>query len=206
MHVLGALLLAFAAGAASFLSPCVLPVLPGYLAAVAGVGGAVRFLAGFLATFVALGVGVSQAGQLATGRRAAGVLVLAFGLVLLVGTRRLPWRGAAPLAGRVAFGGAGPLLLGVALALSFTPCATPLLASILALAAASQSAARGASLLSAYALGLGVPLLLVGLTASRLIARIRAGHRAIELAAAAALLLTGASLLHDGTYAALWAP
>lgn len=175
---------AFVAGLASFLAPCVLPVLPGYLAFVTGGASASRsrhalrtalFVLGFGAMFVAMGlligaVAESTAAQAAETwvERVGGALIILFGLVMLdlirfdVLDREHGYTGKAPLRlGR----DVGALALGAAFAVGWTPCVGPILASILVLAGVQGSAASGALLLATYALGLGIPFLVLGVAA-----------------------------------------
>ena len=189
-------LTAFAAGIVSFLSPCVLPIVPGYVSFVAGdsfrrrrlhaqdrlaaLGMSALFVAGFSAVFIALGASASLLGQWLLRYRyeanlVAGVIVIGFGLFMLGAWRWLPFlqrdlrvhphlHGGNPVAAFV---------LGVAFAFGWTPCIGPVLGAILAVSAAGTS---GVGLLSAYALGLGVPFLLAALfidRAARLTGRLR---------------------------------
>lgn len=207
---------AFGGGVASFVSPCVLPVVPAYLSMVTGIdltdsaGGSTRrawrvardtglFICGFGAVFVALGVSATALGSAAIRNRvllteiSGGVLIamalyLAGSLVLplpaLYGEARLSLRPsrlgplAAPLAG-VAFG------------FGWTPCIGPVLTSVLAVAATERGIGHGAALLAVYALGLGIPFLVVGLGLSRLTAPLRLlrRHSAKFIAVSAALLV-----------------
>jgi cytochrome c-type biogenesis protein len=207
---------AFAAGFISFLSPCVLPLIPGYLSFVSGVGfdelgsrpGLVvsrtaLFVLGFGAMFALLGAGVAWFGDaLLAQRRAleivAGVFIALMGAVyagvplpaLLLRERRLHLR-----SGRR---GPGPALLaGVAFAVGWTPCIGPTLAAILALASAQRHAAQGAILLLIYSLGLGVPFLLFGLVFTRALGVTRALRRhwrAISLVSGGLLMTFGVLL------------
>lgn len=180
------LVIALGAGLASFFAPCVLPVVPGYLAFVTGGPASSRrqhalrtglFVAGFSAAFVAMGLLVGAVAQSTAlqsvetwVQRVGGSLIILFGLVML-DLVRVPWldrearyTGDAPLgAGRAV----GALVLGAAFAVGWTPCVGPVLASILVLAGVSGSASSGALLLAAYAAGLAVPFLVLGLTAER---------------------------------------
>ncbi len=176
--------LAFVAGLLSFLSPCVLPLVPSYLAYVGGssVGGsalrrsrsfAIRnsllFILGFSLVFVALGASASLLGALLfehreTLVRLGGILVVLFGLVML-GVFRLPLL---QREARLRFAGDsstpwGALLLGMAFAVGWTPCIGPVLGGILTLAASSGTLREGALLLGSYALGLGLPFFLAAL-------------------------------------------
>lgn len=186
---------AFAAGFLSFTSPCVLPLVPGYLSYVSGVGvdelGAqprrvtittAWFVAGFAAMFVALGAGAAWFGNVLIEHRrsleiAAGIFIVFAGLVFagvrlpltLLREVRLPWpRFGGPIA---------PALAGVAFAIGWTPCVGPTLAAILAISAGGASPEQGAALLAVYALGLGVPFLLFGLAFTRAISVVRVLRR-----------------------------
>jgi len=175
---------AFLAGVVSFLSPCVLPLIPAYLSFMTGLtsaelAGAHRdtvsvmmpallFVVGFSLIFVGLGASASVLGQFlgqyrAVIERVAGVVVIAFG-VLMLGIIRVPWlygEARADMAGARSFGKGASLVMGMAFAAGWTPCVGPILGSILALAGSTASTGRGALLLLAYSAGLGVPFLLV---------------------------------------------
>jgi cytochrome c-type biogenesis protein len=206
-----ALLAAFAAGFVSFASPCVLPLVPGYLSFVSGVavdelGAHPRrvtvttawFVAGFTAMFVAFGAGAAWfGGALLTNRRpleiVAGAFIVLAGLVyagarlpltLLREKRMRPRR----------TGNVTPALTGVAFAIGWTPCVGPTLAAILALSAGSGTAGQGALLLAVYALGLGVPFLVFGLAFTRslgLVRAVRARSGVVSIASGALLVAFG---------------
>ena len=174
--------LAFAAGFVSFISPCVLPLVPGYVSAVVGGNPAAQptgrralapslfFLIGFLGVFMALGASASALGSVLAAHRdqfnvAAGLFVAAMG-VLMVGDVALSGLGigSAGLAvQRVAASRGGPLAIGVAFAFCWTPCIGPVLGSILVLAGAKLTLTQGVLLLLVYGLGLAAPFLLVSL-------------------------------------------
>jgi cytochrome c-type biogenesis protein len=179
--------LAFVAGVVSFVSPCVLPLVPGYLSLVAGgqspTEGVRRrllpiglFILGFSIVFTVAGgfsAGILTRWFRSTaGQRIAGAVVLAFGLFMLLYAFRLgrPWlyREERPFLSRVRPGPAGALPLGMAFAVGWTPCIGPVLGAILTLAAGQGSTARAMFLLFVYSLGLGIPFLLVGLGLQRL--------------------------------------
>jgi len=174
---------AFGAGIASFLSPCVLPLVPVYLASLAGASSfsaqvgagrrapvlhALCFVAGFSIVFVALGASAGVIGTVASAdlmRKIAGAMLLVFGLLLLA-TPWVPWLNYEKRFGRMMGGGAGymrSVLVGVAFSLGWTPCIGLILGGILALASSSQTAWHGAYLLGVYSLGLGVPFIAAGL-------------------------------------------
>jgi cytochrome c-type biogenesis protein len=171
---------AFGAGLISFLSPCVLPLVPGYISAVAGVndtaeikarrvlGPSLAFVGTFSAIFIALGLLGQRAirGAL-TGSTAvhfSGILIVLMGL-LFVASPFIPrlartWHVDA-LMSRA--GKSGPVLTGAAFAIAWTPCTGPTLGAIISAAGTSDSSYKGAFLLAVYCAGLGVPFLLAGL-------------------------------------------
>jgi cytochrome c-type biogenesis protein len=170
---------AFGAGLISFLSPCVLPLVPGYISAVAGVtpseirpsrviGPSLTFVASFSAIFIALGLLGQQAlrGTLTgpTALKVCGALIVVMGVVFVlapfVPALSREWH-----IGRLMqrAGRGGPVLTGAAFALAWTPCTGPTLGAIITAAGASHSAALGAFLLAVYCAGLGVPFLVTGL-------------------------------------------
>jgi cytochrome c-type biogenesis protein len=185
-------LAAFAGGLVSFLSPCVLPIVPAYIAIITGLdieqlGGADRpmariardtglFVAGFSAVFVLLGLSATTIGQSVFRNqtlltRVSGALVLAMALFMLGSLfLRAPWlyqeRRFPPDLSR--FGPFAAPVAGVAFGFGWTPCIGPVLTSILAIAASQGSGAQGALLLAVYSAGLGVPFLLTGLLFGRL--------------------------------------
>ena len=224
--------LAFLAGAVSFLSPCVVPLIPGYLSYVSGVSvgelhagvpslagrvlsRSLLFVAGFALVFVALGASASAAGAvLAEYRdiwnRVAGVFIVAMGLSLLGVLRvsALAKEHRLPVDARPR-GMAGALLLGGAFAFAWIPCIGPILASILLYAGTLGTVRTGALLLLAYALGLGLPFILTGLAftrAMRAIRWLRRWSRPIEAASGIALTAVGVLLLSNKTfYMSIWA-
>ena len=177
---------AFIAGVVSFISPCVLPLVPGYLAMITGmsveelqeeerrginwpvIANALLFVLGFSILFVALGASAGLVGQfLAANRtllnRVAGVGIVFFGLVLL------GWVPIAALSRDVRYQGAikkGRLtafLLGLAFAFGWAPCVGPALAAMLMMASTQETVARGTALLGVYSAGMGLPFLLAAL-------------------------------------------
>jgi len=174
---------ALIAGVLSFVSPCVLPIVPPYLAYMAGIGmgemagetrarraallAAVFFVMGLSTVFLLLGVAASAFGRLILQYQdmfvtVAGVVVMVFG-AHFVGAIRLPFleREARLDAGDRGGSAFGAYVLGLAFAFGWTPCIGPQLGMILSLAAQDTSLTRGAALLAVYALGLGIPFLLV---------------------------------------------
>jgi cytochrome c-type biogenesis protein len=180
---------AFAVGFVSFVSPCVLPLVPGYLSAVSGVsvtdlregqhrmshvlGPAIVFCLSFTLMFVALGLTATSLGSTLrdskeTLDKAAGVLIVAMGVFFLL-TPFVPrlnreWRPDA-LIRRAGTG--GPIIAGLAFAVAWTPCVGPTLASILAAASTSDTVGHGGVLLAFYSLGLAVPFLLTAVAFDR---------------------------------------
>jgi len=181
--------LALAAGLVSFLSPCVLPLVPGYLSTVIGVTpadlkdgvGARRvlvpsllFIASFSAVFILLGLSATVIGSTLVAHKQAlervgGALIVLMGIVFLatpfVRVLNREWHSASLL--RLA-GRGGPLLAGAAFAIAWTPCTSITLGAILTQAAISSSAAHGALLLAVYSAGLAIPFLLIALAFERM--------------------------------------
>jgi cytochrome c-type biogenesis protein len=215
---LSALLLA---GLLTFLSPCVLPLVPVYLAMLAGTtalslreGGnrfrvvlaAVAFSAGLGSVFVALGLAASAMGRVLSGHRAvlmqlAGLAVLLAGLKLM-GIIQIPWldRETRPWLASVRRGSGllWPFLLGAAFALGWSPCVGPTLASALAVAASAGSASKAAIYLAAFSLGLALPLVgvaLVAPTALRFVDRAKRHFRAFEVASGTLLAALGLAFI-----------
>ena len=226
LTLLPALLVALAAGVVSFLSPCVLPIVPPYLAYMSGIGmaeartGRARtllpaafFVLGLSTVFLLLGFTFSWVGQFFLGNqvlftRIAGVVIIVFGLHFL-GVFRLPFlmyeaRIDAGDRGGSAF---GAYVLGLAFAFGWTPCIGPVLGAILSLAAAESSVARGTALLAAYALGLGLPFLAVAAFLDRaegLMARLRRHMGLIEKVMGGLLVAVGLAMLTGFFTAASW--
>jgi len=183
---------ALAAGFVSFLSPCVLPLIPGFISFITGLTTAeladetkpalsvvlvpsLLFVAGFTFVFVALGASASMLGSLLAPYRgvlatAAAVLIIAMG-VLMLGIIKIPGlygEKRFDLSKTRSLGRWAAPVMGMAFAFGWTPCVGPILASILALAGSSSDVGRGMLLLLAYSAGLGVPFLLVGLLFGKL--------------------------------------
>jgi cytochrome c-type biogenesis protein len=219
---------ALGAGLLSFLSPCVLPLVPPYLCFLAGislddltcdekapiwqpnwrvVALAFAFVLGFATVFIALGASASVLGKVITAyfdtfAVIAGAMIIVLGLHFL-GLFRigLLFREARFQTVKRPAGFLGAYLVGLAFAFGWTPCVGPVLATILMVAGIETSAARGALLLGAYALGIGIPFLLASLFSGafmRLMARLRAHMGAIEKVIGGALVLTGVLFLTGG--------
>lgn len=154
-----AVVVAFGFGVLSFLAPCTVPLLPAYVGVLTSGGrrlvpSALLYVAGFSAVFVTLGLAAGGLGRAvraegSTAQRVGGVIVMAFGVLLLTGVAaRLPVR-------RV--GGGAPFVLGLVAGTAFTPCVGPFLGALLTVSAVEGASVRGGVLLAAYSLGLGVP-------------------------------------------------
>lgn len=214
---LASFVLAFAAGFVSCISPCVLPLVPGYVSFVSGVGvgelatrqrqvrsSVALFFAGFAATFTLMGASAGIVGDfLLRNRRPLELAAGAFlGLMALTiagaPLPRLLMLERRPLLRELRAG--GRVTTGVAFAIGWTPCIGPTLAAILTLAASGREPALGAALLLTYAFGLAVPFFAAGMLVSRslgAIAFLRRHQRAVSLASAL-LLVAFASLLASG--------
>ena len=216
---------AFGAGLISFLSPCVLPIIPGYLSLVTGLeageledrdrAATLRvvtttglFIAGFSTVFVLLGLGATQIGTVLLDNQrvltqASGVLLLAMALFLIGSLyAQAPWLYQEarfhPELSR--YGPFAAPVAGVAFGFGWTPCIGPVLTSVLALAATDGRAGRGALLLAVYSLGLGLPFLVSGLAFTRATAAIRMMRthlRAVTWVSALSLAFFGALLTLD---------
>ena len=214
-------LAAFVAGLVSFLSPCVLPLVPGYVSLISGVGveelkvqethvlrkvmlNSVAFILGFSIVFITLGALSTEIGQLAaqyksTLARVAGVVIILFGLHL---TGILPIKALyADKRLHNVKGGSTPwgaFVIGFAFAFGWTPCVGPILGTILGLAAAQNSVSKGILLLTVYSLGLAVPFLLAALGIERFM-KFYGGFRrhmhAVEVASGGLLIALGILLV-----------
>ena len=192
---------AFAAGAISFLSPCVLPLVPGYVSYVAGeslngqqtqhtstpklpaLGLSMLFVLGFSTVFVILGAGATALGQLLIQYRyetniVGGAIIIAFGL-FMTGLLNPTWlhhefRFHANIPGGRPV---GAYVLGLAFAFGWTPCIGPVLGAILTVSAATATMSQGIALLAIYSLGLGLPFLLAAAFTGGFLARMRVMRR-----------------------------
>ncbi len=212
---------AAAAGLLSFLSPCVLPLVPPYLTFIAGTtieeladGGPTRarrdtlfaallFVAGFTTVFVALGASASVVGQVVRANLTilsaiAGLAIIGMGLHFLGFFRLgLLYREKRFEVGKPV-GLWGAYLMGLAFAFGWTPCIGPILAAILAIAGAEGTVAAGAGLLAVYSLGLGIPFILAALAMGPFVTfmrSFRAYFGAVEKAVGVLLVLTGVAFL-----------
>lgn len=212
------LLAAFGAGIASFLSPCVAPLLPGYLTMLSGSSGGVAqegnrlrlfwpsllFVLGFSLVFITLGASASVFGDvLASYRqpltRLSGLVMILMGIVIIWGAR-LPFmmRERRFHLSRQTFTSSETLLLGMAFGFGWTPCFGPILASILVYTSTADTVREGTMLLTAYSFGLGVPFLAAGLGLGQFQQAVRAMTRhggAIVAVSGGALIAIGALFL-----------
>ena len=212
---------AFAVGFISFISPCVLPLVPGYLSTISGVsfadiqegrgrskvlGPALLFCLAFTAMFVALGMGATGLGQTLNENRAllreiSGVVLILMGL-FFIGTLFMPlfnreWR-PEQLMRRAQTG--GPLIAGVAFAVAWLPCTGPTLGAILTAASTESTVGEGGVLLAFYALGLAVPFILSALafsTFSGFFKFFRDHYRAITVVSGVVLIAMGVLLYNN---------
>lgn len=217
------LLAAFAAGFLSFVSPCVLPLIPGYISFVSGAsmdemrgGGAavtsraqifftsLAFVIGFSIVFIALGASATAVGKFMFARlpllsKIAGVILIIFGLHTM-GVFRLAFLDAEKRVHtqRKPAGPLGAMLVGVAFAFGWTPCIGPILGGILAIAGSKNSVSEGVTLLAVYSLGLGIPFLITSLAINQFFAatkRIRKYYHAIEVTSGALIVAIGVLIL-----------
>ncbi len=216
------IVIAFGAGVISFISPCVLPLLPGYLSMMSGYSASqleagevstrrltwviLQFILGFTVVFAALGaaatgLGTFLAQNLNTFTRIAGLVIIAFGVLMvamaisnrgflatLSQDRRLEVRPSK-------LGKWAPPVMGAAFGFGWTPCIGPVLTVILTAAAVQETLGQGVFLLIAYSAGLGVPFLLAGLGLFKLFGRLKPYLRRINIASGALLALFGVVML-----------
>ncbi len=221
---------AFIAGLASFLAPCVLPLVPAYLGYLSGyavtksgnhtlserffvVAHAVAFVVGFSIVFILLGTAAGSLGRLLRGewfRYVGGLIIIFFGLALveilhvpfLQQEARLQWRG------KREWGFFSSLLIGMVFAAGWTPCVGPALSAILILSADQETVAYGAVLLAAYSAGIGLPFILAGLLVDQLgtlLQRMARYLPIIQKVSGIVLIVVGIVLITDGFSAfGLW--
>ncbi len=215
---------AILAGFVSFLSPCVLPLVPGYLSFIGGqsldelrergltsretlavLGLSLCFVLGFTTVFIAFGASASLIGRVFSVYRnelnvLGGVIVIVFGL-FMTGLFRMPW-----MEREFRFHGSGlkggrpvaSYLLGLAFAFGWTPCIGPILGAILTLSATSGLVSNGTALLAIYSLGLGLPFILAALFTDRFLrhsARLRRHGPTLQLIAGILLIIMGVAMI-----------
>jgi len=212
---------AFVAGLISFLSPCVLPLVPWYVSLVSGAGveelkggspalmrkvmiSSLLFILGFSIVFVSLGAVATEVGQIMARYKSllaqiAGVVIIVFGLHL-TGLLKIKALYADKRMHNVGKGSTpwGAFVIGFAFAFGWTPCVGPILAVILGLAAAQDSVIKGIGLLAIYSLGLAVPFLLTSLGIERFLkfyGRFRRHLHTVEVASGVLLIILGGLLV-----------
>ena len=204
-----ALPIALLAGMITFLSPCVLPLVPGYLGYVAGsaaprsrvIAGSLLFVLGFTAVFVSLGVLAGTAGLLFVSQNSwvqlvLGLLVVVFGLAMIGQFKFLQRSFKLPFSPKL--GLAGAPLLGVVFALGWTPCIGPTLSAVLVLASDAGDPARGAILATVYSLGIGIPFVLIAAGfnwATKSVAFVKQHIRTFNLVGGGMLIVIGILLM-----------
>jgi cytochrome c-type biogenesis protein len=212
---------AFLAGLVSFLSPCVLPLVPGYVSLISGVGveqlktqeshllrkvmlNSVAFILGFSVVFITLGAVATEVSQMLSRYRSvlaqiAGVVIILFGLHLTgVFKIKALYTDARLHSVKGSSTAWGAFVIGFAFAFGWTPCVGPVLTVILTFAAAQDSITKGIALLAIYSLGLAVPFLLTALLLERFLkfySRFRVHMHAIEVASGALLIALGVLLV-----------
>ncbi len=217
------LLTAFGAGLISFISPCVLPLVPGYISFVSGVSletmkGEARakgsmtkialncllFILGFSVVFISLGASATYVGQFLNEKlilfsKIAGVVVIIFGLHVM-GVFRIPFLQYEKRfhAQTKPLGWFGSFLVGLAFAFGWTPCIGPILGAILAFASTQETVKEGVYLLTAYSLGLGLPFFATGIAMNTFLGLsrgIKSHFRKIEIVSGILLVLVGVLIL-----------
>lgn len=219
------ILTAFAAGLISFLSPCVLPLVPGYISIISGfsldqlkegtqktaltrsvVLSSIMFIAGFSITFISLGASATWLGQILVTRmvllrRLASLVLIVFGLHLM-GIFKINFLYRDKRFNNVAKpkGALGALVLGLAFAFGWTPCIGPILAGILTMASTKQDVSQGIVLLAVYSLGLGIPFLLTSLGINKFLAfysRFKRHFHAVEVMSGILVIAVGLLIMTD---------
>jgi cytochrome c-type biogenesis protein len=218
---------ALGAGFLSFISPCVLPLVPGYISYISGVSfdemkqgaaagsGRTRrqmlvtslaFVLGFSLVFIAFGASASAIGKALVSYQSiltkiAGVIIVVFGLHL-AGIFRIRWldQDTRLQTKRRPAGPIGALVVGLAFAFGWAPCVGPILGAILGIAASKETVGEGVALLAVYSAGLGIPFLLTSLAVDKFFvasARIRKHYKTIELVAGLLLVVLGILIFFD---------
>jgi len=214
---------AFAAGLISFLSPCVLPLVPGYISIISGFTldqlkdrqkqasltrmvllNSVMFIAGFSLTFMALGASATWLGQALASRmrllsQIAGLIIIVFGIHLLgIVKINFLYRDKRLHNIEKPRGILGALVLGLAFAFGWTPCIGPILAGILTIASTKQTVTQGVFLLAIYSMGLGIPFVLTSLGLNKFLAfysRFKRHFHAVEMVSGALVIAVGVLIL-----------
>lgn len=214
------LALAFAAGFVSFVSPCCLPLVPGYLATVTGaapgeatrrvdpriLGRAVVFVSTFSAVFIVLGLGATAVGAFLSSSRAtlndvAGTVMIVMGALFVASVFVLRLNRDFRVGGLIERAGrGGPVLAGAAFALAWTPCVGPTLGAILGLATTTDGTLEGATLLAVYSAGLALPFLFAAVAfnaATKAFSLFKRHHAAIQVVGGVVLVAMGVLVLTD---------
>lgn len=218
------LLAAFAAGFLSFVSPCVLPLIPGYISFVSGVSveemrsdagvatasrlqifiTSIAFVIGFSIVFVSLGASATAVGKFLVSRlpllsKIAGAILIVFGLHTMGAFRlRFLEQEKRVHSQRKPAGPLGAMLVGIAFAFGWTPCIGPILGGILAIAGSKNTIGEGVTLLAVYSLGLGIPFLITSLAINQFFSaakRMRKYYHAVEVTSGALLIAIGVLIL-----------
>jgi cytochrome c-type biogenesis protein len=230
---MGQILASFAAGLFSFLSPCVLPLVPGYLSIISGSSleqlkaqqgdaslrrtvllNSIMFIVGFSITFILLGASATWIGQMLVSRmkllgQIAGIVLIVFGIHLtgLVKINAL-YKDKRFHNVDKPRGVFGALVLGLAFAFGWTPCIGPILAGILTIASTKQTVTEGMLLLAVYSAGLGIPFLLTSLALNKFLAfygRFKKHFHAVEVASGVLVIAVGVLILTGSlTRLAIW--
>jgi len=216
---LGQIAVAFAAGLVSFLSPCVLPLVPGYISIISGssldqlkarqkdasllrtvLANSVMFIVGFSITFILLGASATWIGQVLVSRmqllgRIAGLILIVFGIHLLgIVKINALYQDKRFHNVQKPRGVVGALVLGLAFAFGWTPCIGPILAGILTIASTKQTVTEGMFLLGVYSAGLGIPFLLTSLALNQFLSfysRFKKHFHAVEMVSGALVIAVG---------------
>ena len=214
---------AFAAGLISFLSPCVLPLVPGYISIISGFSldqlkdqqkntsltrtvllNSVMFIIGFSITFISMGASATWIGQLLASRRQffdriAGLIIIILGLHLLgIFKINFLYRDKRFHNIEKPRGVLGALVLGLAFAFGWTPCIGPILAGILTIASTKQTPVEGVLLLAVYSMGLGIPFLMTSLGLNKFLGfygRFKRHFHAVEMVSGALVIAVGMLIL-----------
>lgn len=219
------LLAAFGAGLLSFLSPCVLPLMPVYVSFVTGyslqelkegefsvpkiLAPTLAFVLGFSLVFISLGASATLLGEILNRylhivSRILGIMVILLGIHIM-GVFRFPFLQKHLQFQNIKMPGGilGPLILGMAFALGWSPCTGPILASILAYASTQQHVTRGIVLLAIYSAGLAIPFLLFALLfgyAAKILQRFQKFFRIVEILSGLVLIALGIAMLKGGVF------
>lgn len=219
------ILTAFAFGLLSFISPCVLPIVPGYISFISGVSfdemqkeenrskvrkriavSCLVFVLGFSVVFISLGASATAVGQFLHEQhniigKIAGAIIILFGLHM-IGILKIPFLNYEKRfsANAKPLGLMGSFLIGMAFAFGWTPCIGPILATILAIASQQDTVGKGIVLLSVYSLGLGVPFLAAGLSISlftNVFNKLKRHLHTVEVVGGVLLVIVGVLVLTD---------